>query len=555
MESNKNLSELIFKLSNWSNIMPFLGYYDQIFILYTSLWKQARKQWTEVEKGILETVLKENMRIHPFFNKDQFYTVTEILRVYKGNCNKYFLCPPIQINVNVNIEKQVLDGTLFNFTKIHLNNNFDWVKVNSHYTELLGVPSIQDSMITISTNQWPNEEVKEPPWMNVLDIQYYQPPLSLENLVTNLNNYGRPVRSIILQMGEGQETSEEKLDESIREGLKEITLRWVNSALSDSYIDWVDSIRNTIGRLNDPPTKITIESQRDTFENFIATIASKVIDDTIEYAMTSQYYQNIGFNMEITAEDCTVPYESISASAKSFKVKYLQFTVDIQPIFHTIDGVEHLAIPSVCKKTMYGVKLGETKTESFNFDKQGNLANFYFMFVPVDSITKFKATLFNRENSELITNLPEYLDHFQWELDLWIGNPTVDNAVEGILPLLSQKKISNLYLDLNYTTEELFQEIKRYLDNSNKHLKEFKMHIFNQFEFESILDTIYQRKKLNRAHLVMHNEAMINVSKHIFALKTKNPFVDFIPEYVVPREKTFTIRQKLKELMDRRAQA
>ena len=81
------------------------------------------------------------------------------------------------------------------------------------------------------------------------------------------------------------------------------------------------------------------------------------------------------------------------------------------------------------------------------------------------------------------------------------------------------------------------------------------MHIFNQFEYESMLDSIYQRKHLKKAHLVMHNEAMINVNKHIFALKTKNPFIDFIPEYVVPREKTFTIRQKLKEMMARKAQA
>lgn len=126
--------------------------------------------------------------------------------------------------------------------------------------------------------------------------------------------------------------------------------------------------------------------------------------------------------------------------------------------------------------------------------------------------------------------------------------------MEGILPFLSQLRISNLYLDLNYTTEELFQEIVRYLENSNEHLKEFKMHIFNQFEYESILDCIHQRKHLKRAHLVMHNEAMINVSKHIFTLKRRNPFIDFIPEYVVPREKTFTIRQKLKELMARSAQ-
>lgn len=165
------------------------------------------------------------MRIHPFFEKDKYYTVAEILRVYKGNCNKYFLCPPINVNINSNIESQILDGTLFNFTKLHFLNAYDWNKISSQYTQLLSVPGVQDSMITINVNQWPNEEVKEAPQMGCLDIQYYQGPLSLENLVANMNNYGRPVKSIKIHMGEGNEVVEEKLDESIREGIEEITLR------------------------------------------------------------------------------------------------------------------------------------------------------------------------------------------------------------------------------------------------------------------------------------------------------------------------------------------
>lgn len=129
--------------------------------------------------------------------------------------------------------------------------------------------------------------------------------------------------------------------------------------------------------------------------------------------MNSQYYQNAGFSMEVTAEDTTVLYESTIGAVKSIKAKSFEFVVDQKPIFHMIDGVDHLAVISSCKKSMYGVKLGETRTNPLNFLKETNFANFQFMFIPVNSITKFKATLFNRDNSELISNLPDYLAHFQ----------------------------------------------------------------------------------------------------------------------------------------------
>ena len=83
MESIPDVKNLIYKFSNCSNILPFIGYYDQVYWVMNQLSVKSSKVWKENEKIIKVKLLKNNIRVHPYFKAGVFIPLAEIKRVFK----------------------------------------------------------------------------------------------------------------------------------------------------------------------------------------------------------------------------------------------------------------------------------------------------------------------------------------------------------------------------------------------------------------------------------------------------------------------------------------
>ena len=66
LSTQPRVQNLLLKLSLFTNIIPFLGYYDQVYLLYQRISKSTK----EVMDQYKDLVLQESKRIHPFFLDD-----------------------------------------------------------------------------------------------------------------------------------------------------------------------------------------------------------------------------------------------------------------------------------------------------------------------------------------------------------------------------------------------------------------------------------------------------------------------------------------------------
>ena len=81
------------------------------------------------------------------------------------------------------------------------------------------------------------------------------------------------------------------------------------------------------------------------------------------------------------------------------------------------------------------------------------------------------------------------------------------------------------------------------------------MHIFDQIQFETILDAISElKKKPQKVHLVLHSEAMVRLKDLTYSFQLRNPYVDLILSYFIPRGETFTIKDLIKNFKKRMAE-
>ena len=77
--------------------MPFLGFYDQVYLVFNFLSVKSREVWKQNSNIIKTVILKRNIRIHPYFKEGSQAQLKDIKRVYKHGIHKFFLCPDIEI--------------------------------------------------------------------------------------------------------------------------------------------------------------------------------------------------------------------------------------------------------------------------------------------------------------------------------------------------------------------------------------------------------------------------------------------------------------------------
>ena len=81
METEKELKNILEKPSIFWNVVPYLGYYDQVYLIFQKLNKNARASFNSVEKVLRETILLNNFRIHPGFLDTIDYSPKQITKV------------------------------------------------------------------------------------------------------------------------------------------------------------------------------------------------------------------------------------------------------------------------------------------------------------------------------------------------------------------------------------------------------------------------------------------------------------------------------------------
>lgn len=173
------------------------------------------------------------------------------------------------------------------------------------------------------------------------------------------------------------------------------------------------------------------------------------------------------------------------------------------------------------------------------------------IFAPTSAITKFKCFADANNTANKVLSLPETLDTLPpCNIDLTVSNKLADDSVDLVLPKLSMFELNRLSLNLNYSTDELFSIMMKYLVQApERHLKELSLHIYSQVQFEECLRTIANMSdSIQKLSLVLYCEALLDVRNLIHALKKAKPFVNVELHYAYEREETFTVKDMLKKL-------
>ncbi len=194
----------------------------------------------------------------------------------------------------------------------------------------------------------------------------------------------------------------------------------------------------------------------------------------------------------------------------------------------------------------------DERTSSARFTKPASVdQNKRVMFIPALSITKFNCSVDANNVANKILQLPEILDSLEMcKININISNKLADDSVDVVLPKLSAFELESLNLNLNYTTNDLFDIMMKFLSNiSNKSLKDFTIHIFSQSQFEECLKVIRNMKSnMQKLSLVLRSEAMLDMRNLIHDIKKAKPFMNLEMHYFAQREETFTVMDLLKKL-------
>ena len=96
----------------------------------------------------------------------------------------------------------------------------------------------------------------------------------------------------------------------------------------------------------------------------------------------------------------------------------------------------------------------------------------------------------------------------------------------------------------------MFDTICRYIELSkeNRSINHLSLSIFSQKQFEQILNAA-DNSAFRSLNIVLYCEAMINLRNLIYEFRCRNPFTSVCIKYLIEREKTFTIKDLMKDLL------
>ena len=453
MEVDKPLRDLLCKFPTCSNIIPFLGYLDEVAFVLMNTCKDTKSHWDQFSEIIRTKLMVGNMRGHPFFDNESEpipKTMQAVKRVFKGQKYILFKLPHISVSPTEQDMRQfdeLLTGEYakkMNFTKFHFGNVYQMDQYSKTIEYLSKNEFIRDNVQTLIQGEcfnWQNSGGKAP-CLDTIDFRNNNQGYSLDSFVEQLNTIEFPVKKLINGFTSDHDTPEEKINDVLAESVETFRVKY-SGYIDEGYAEFSDFLIKSFPNLK----KIEYQCNNDYIYILFSTLNKLEVRDIEEFYTCTIYSQSNGFNATISAENVLFYYEKpddemlFPACVGKIKAK-----TSLAPLYYReINGKQHVIFHSSGIVELAGIRqLGDAKevpkTKEFPAVLDTNTSCIR-LCIPVDAITHIDITTQppDKDKIECITSLPESLEFLSKDtiLDIKLTNKTADDSVEKILPRLT----------------------------------------------------------------------------------------------------------------------
>ncbi|CAI2359638.1 unnamed protein product [Moneuplotes crassus] len=588
MDVSANLKYLLTKLSLFSNIMPYLGYYDQVCIIYIRLCKETKAVYEENKNLILQ----DQKRIHPYFTKELLDNERDprsekiLIKDFPYSSERcplfreQFLCPPIVLSENDTktcMKIGDLDPKVTNFTNIRFDHLANY-PIEENIQLLKKNPKVKDDHFKISVNAKLDNYVtltRGIAQCEKITFDYYQNPDSMDMILDKLEEAAKPIRHLSIP---GECMAEEyKCTDMLKDSVKELTLKYTLMDIRNSFRKEYERAVSLFSRVE----KVTIFLGRGTITNLMCILRQeeeknkKVTIVNADGRLISQVfhfqqseYQNdaveVKFRASLHGVICRPHTDRIHLIHEKKPIDLDTKNQDHNECYDIECRLNFLPqIVTTSKGTYLEVKDGVEKKIGgsitlITFTAEDLQANGFesseiaegYIYIPVENVKKISVTplTHDKEKSSMIEDYDILIKNLKdCEINLTVMNPSCDSSVLENLSLLSSHKFATFNLDLRYSNEALFEEILKYIKESDIP-KRLMLHVFTQRELTRVLETISALSvKPEFIQITIHCEAITKIP--IFEFQMANPFIDLVIKFFTLREKTITGRQLLKKFL------
>ena len=559
MESTST-KDLLYNFSLLSNVLPYLGYLDQVYFFMTNCCKKTNELLQTYDEFIVDRSLANHIRVHPFFDGKSKYTIKQIERVYDGIKYKIFRLPNITMNHNTTDLSEFDD--FFNsewaqnmkFSKIDFGsiNNFEnYITLVEKFKQIPYVEKNFTDLIEAKSSNWQNGvPATAIPYLDFVEFYAYNVEYSLEDQINMFNTIEFPVKHICQGFTYDETIPQYEINEVISNSVEEFTVRFNNNQtqFGEGYKAYSKFLLNCFPKLK----KINYSLHNNSMKQLWDVVKDSSKEDIEEFQTQNIYPGTQVLNGEVVAKDCILYFKQSTDKPTPVAIDNIRFQIASIKGHTDVKNVDYLEFNVTGQIFVSGLKQSNESELLIESDNSNVNNNTVMLFIPSEAVTNLRITLNPSNNTDVISNLPDTLVGVSknTKLDIKISNTTADTSVEKILPRLAEFWIDTLSLDLNYTTEDMFDTICRYIELSkeNRSINHLSLSIFSQKQFEQILNAA-DNSAFRSLNIVLYCEAMINLRNLIYEFRCRNPFTSVCIKYLIEREKTFTIKDLMKDLL------
>lgn len=320
-----SLKNLVTKFSLFSNIIPYLGYLDEVYFFMTYLCKASNKNLTEYSDIIFSKLLVDNVRIHPNFDSETFATIQSVKRAMKGVSNQIFKMPKFSLNPG-NIDSSEYDHLItsewaskMKFSKISFGGIYQYDNYIRIIKDLQKNPNFKSNMTDIVVSQisnWQSNRAATPlPCVEQFDFYSHNNSLSFDETIDLLNSAQFPIKIINASCVLNYEKPSLELNEVVKNSVESFTFR-LNNSIDQYYYEASDILVDLFPNLK----KITYISNRDTLEQINSALKDARVREIEEFYTYNMYYTSVGATIKMEIENCTFYFESTAGTLKPMTV-------------------------------------------------------------------------------------------------------------------------------------------------------------------------------------------------------------------------------------------